>query len=70
MAGLAEAADTLESRTSVACTTSSEWLGEVGVAIHDFLKRERGRVPADVERHLARCLEEIGKVWPKLGRLD
>jgi hypothetical protein len=65
-AGLAEAADELEARTSAAFTTSSEYLGEVGLAIRQFLARERGRMPAAVERHLKDCLAEVRRVWPRL----
>jgi len=50
-----------------AAGTSSEWLGEVGLAIRPFRARERGRVPADVQRSLEHCLAEVRKVWPKLG---
>jgi hypothetical protein len=66
-AGLNEAADELESRTSAAFTTSSEWLGEVGLAIRQFRARERGRLPPAVQRSLDSCLAEVRKVWPRLG---
>ncbi len=66
-AGLSEAADELEARTSAAFTTSSEYLGEVGLAIRRFLARERGRVPAEVVRQLRDCLAAVRKAWPRLG---
>ncbi len=65
-AGLAGAADELEARTSAAFTTSSEYLGEVGLGIRRFLARERGRVPVAVERQLKDCLAEVRRVWPRL----
>lgn len=64
-AGLTEAASELEARVFAAYTTSSEWLGEVGTAIHEFLQRERGRIPTSVARLLDACLAEVGKVWPR-----
>jgi hypothetical protein len=66
-AGLTESATKLEERVSAACTTSSEWLGEVGEAILQFRAREGSRVPADVAELLDQCLREVGKVWPKYG---
>lgn len=65
-AGLDEAADALESRTTAAFTTSSEFLGEVGLAIRQFRKSARGRVPPVVDRALDECLREVRKVWPRL----
>jgi hypothetical protein len=67
-AGLADAADALEGRAFAAYATSSEWLGETGLAIHEFLGRARGKVPPSVIEHLNVCLGEVAKVWPKLGR--
>jgi len=65
-AGLGPAADELQERTSAAFTSSSEFLGEVGLAVERFLRRERGKVPADVERRLRMCLAEVRTVWPRL----
>ena len=69
-AGLAAAADELEARTSLAFTSSSEFLGEVGLAIRQFLARERGKVPVAVRQQLRDCLAEVGRVWPGLGEVD
>ncbi len=66
-AGLAESADELEARTSAAFTTSSEYLGEVGLAIRQFLAREGDRVPVAVQERLRDCLVEVRKVWPRLS---
>jgi hypothetical protein len=65
-AGLDEAADELEGRCFAAYTTSSEWLGEVGLAVVHFLSRERGQVPVTLERRLYDCLTEVQKVWPEI----
>jgi len=67
-AGLVESAGELEARAFAAYTTSSEWLGEVGVAIRRLLSRERARVPAEAAELLNECLAEVGKVWPNLRR--
>lgn len=64
-AGLTESATELEERSSIPCTTSSEWLGDVGDAILQFRSREGKRVPPDVARLLDECQKEIGKVWPQ-----
>jgi hypothetical protein len=64
-AGLTASADRLESRIDAACATSSEWLGEVGEGIVEFLAQERGRVPPAAAELLERCLQEVSKVWPK-----
>ncbi len=65
-AGLAEAADELDARTSAAFTSSSEFLGEVGLGIQRFLARERGKVPVAVRQQLEGCLAEVRRVWPGL----
>jgi hypothetical protein len=65
-AGLGPAADELQERTSAAFTSSSELLGEMGLAVEHFLRRERGKVPADVEEKLRACLAAVRRVWPRL----
>ena len=66
--GLNDAADELESRCFAAYTTSSEWLGEVGFAILEFVSRTRGQIPSECERELYDCLAEVRKVWPDVGK--
>ena len=67
VAGLRDAADELEARTRSAVTTSSEWLGEVGLAIRRFEEREHGRVPAVVQQRFDACKAVVGRTWPGLG---
>jgi hypothetical protein len=67
-AGLTESADRLDARVTAACATSSEWLGEVGEGIAEFLARERGHVPPAATELLEQCLREVAKVWPKYKR--
>lgn len=64
-AGLAEAATATQDRCFAACTTSSEWLGEVGDAVTALLREHGARMPAATREKLKRCLSEVGKVWPK-----
>ena len=64
-AGLTASAAELEERASAVCTTSSEFLAQVGGAILQFRSREGKRVPAEVADLLDECLREVGKVWPK-----
>jgi hypothetical protein len=54
-AGLADAADALESRAFAAFTTGSEAAGETG-----------SRLPPEAARLLDACQTEIAKVWPRL----
>ena len=65
-AGLAQAATELEARAFGAYTTSSEILGETGIAIGYFLKSQARSAPAGVVEKLTACLNEIRKVWPDL----
>ena len=65
-AGLADAADALESRAFAAFTTGSEAAGETGLAILEFRARAGPRLPDEVARLLDDCQTEIGKVWPRL----
>jgi len=63
-AGLDAAATELENRAFAAYASSSELLGEQGLAIRQFLKSGGAAVPAGVKANLDRCLKEIRKVWP------
>ena len=67
-AGLELPARELEATVFAAYTTSSEWLGEVGVAILQFVSRTRVQIPPECERELYDCLAEVRKVWPHVGR--
>jgi len=64
--GLEASARRLEERAFLACATSSEFLGQTGAAILEFLRSEGSAVPPGVALKLQRCLGEIRKVWPKL----
>ena len=64
-AGLEDSAAELEGRAFAAYTTSSEWLGEVGDAIHRFRARHGTRIPREAAALFDECLAEVAKVWPK-----
>ena len=63
-AGLEAAASKLEDKVFAAYTTSSELLGEHGLAIRHFLESGGAVVPVGVRANLDRCLAEIRKVRP------
>jgi hypothetical protein len=63
--GLEAAARDLEqSCFAVAFTSSTEMLGEHGLAIRRFLKATRGTLPRSTEAKLNACLKEMGLAWP------
>lgn len=64
-AGLQSQCDELESRVFACYTTSSEWLGECGLAITAFKSANRKTLARSTKRQLNTCLKEIGKVWPR-----
>ena len=60
-AGFAHAADALEERLNCAYTTSSEYLGEIGLAVRRFDKSvDRRRLPDEAQRLLSECRAELG----------
>jgi hypothetical protein len=64
-AGLEDAAAELERRAFAPYTTSSEFIGEVGLAIRRFLSREGARLPPEAMELLCECLRDVGQLWPK-----
>ncbi|MGQ0522399.1 MAG: hypothetical protein ACT4P8_01920 [Betaproteobacteria bacterium] len=64
-AGHTKAAEEAQSRCFAACTTSSEWLGEVGNAVSSLLQDHNVSLPETTRRKLRYCLDEVAKVWPK-----
>ena len=54
----------LESLKVVGWTSASEMIGEMGHAILD-LERD---LPDELKPLAARCLAEVRKVWPRIGR--
>lgn len=65
-AGLVDVALRLEERAFGSYTTSTELLGETGIAIKDFLKARGSAVPPSVAAKLNDCLAQVRKVWASL----
>jgi hypothetical protein len=61
-AELHDAAKVLEDWRSTAYTTSSEWLGELGLAIRKIQKQYK--IVKSINMDLKRLLREVHKVWP------
>ena len=64
--GLPDAADSLASIKAAAWTSSSEMLGELGKAVLR-IQAENAHASNDLQRTLARCIEEVRKVWPQIS---
>jgi len=61
--GFEPSASLLEDRAFAAYTTSSELLGESGLAIKEFLK-ENPRLSSSIRKKFEFCLLQIRKIWP------
>lgn len=62
--GLSDAADSLSRLKGAGWTTSSEMIGELGLAV--LMLQERPGLPAEVMRLARRCMSEVRKVWPSI----
>lgn len=65
-AGLESLANSMESRSFAAYTTSSELLGDTGQAIVEFLQAGNAKVPPTVAAKLKECLRQVQRVWPEI----
>ncbi len=64
-AGFGEDARSLqEIAFETAWTSSSEMVGEIGLAILRIQQRVGGRVPKEVAKSLEFCLRHVRQVWP------
>ena len=66
-AGLSALVEDLDARSTAAYTTSSELLGEIGLAIQQFLSVGNSSVPEPIVRKLQICLEQVRHVWPDIS---
>lgn len=57
-------AEALASLKVVGWTSASEMVGEMGQAILEL----QGEMPDELKPVAARCLAEVRKVWPRIGR--
>jgi hypothetical protein len=62
--GLSDAAGSLSRLKGAAWTTSSEMIGELGLAVLR-LQKQRGLSPELMEL-CRRCMSEVRKVWPSI----
>jgi hypothetical protein len=71
-AGFADEADRIAEAMSLPTTSSSELLGEIGVAIRSVQRHAGRNLPPEVRRRLARCLRGARSAWrgfvPPAGR--
>ena len=64
-AGFAAPAAAVRDRCFSGYTSSSEWLGEVGVSVTGLLAAYGPAIPKVTRDKLKACLNEVAKVWPK-----
>jgi hypothetical protein len=63
-AGNHDAAARLAAVQDSACTTGSEWLGELGTAVKAI--RNAGTLPAAFDKKLDLIMKEVRRVWRRL----
>lgn len=63
-AGFVAPVETARGKCFSAYTTSSEWLGEVGVSVTELLALCGASIPASTREKLNACLNKVAKVWP------
>jgi hypothetical protein len=66
LAGFGDLADLLQQTSSAAYTTSSEFFGETGQAIVEFLRAGGESVPPALVAKLTKCLQYVQGVWPSI----
>ena len=63
--GLSAAAESISSLMGSPWTSSSEMIGELGIAIL-IIQSENASVPKELRQVLSRCMREVKKVWPHI----
>lgn len=63
-AGLSESAERLRAAATFPATTSSEWLGELGLAVREV--QQKLRPPAAFGDALEKVMSAVHAAWPKL----
>lgn len=63
-AGMPEAAEALRAAATVACTTGSEWLGELGLAVREVQKKYRP--PSALQGELESVMSVVRVAWPQM----
>lgn len=65
--GFGPEAERLVAAVRTTGTSSSEIIGELGLAILRVLRDVGHLLPRDTKRQLNRCLKEIRRTWPQLA---
>ncbi len=65
--GFGPEAERLAAAAQTPSSSSSEILGELGLAILRVLRDVGHLLPRDAKRQLLRCLKEIRRTWPQLA---
>lgn len=63
-AGMPEASERLRAAATFPATTSSEWLGELGLAVREV--QQKHRPPAQIQDALESVMSAVHLAWPKL----
>lgn len=63
-AGMPEASERLRAAATFPATTSSEWLGELGLAVREVQQKHRPPVATQVA--LERVMSAVHLAWPKV----
>jgi hypothetical protein len=68
--GFGPEAERIVAAAQTPTTSSSEILGELGLAILRVLRDVGGMIPRRTRRHLQHCMKEIRKTWPDIALID
>ena len=63
--GLSSAADSISGLRKAAWPTSSEMMGELGIAVSK-IQAETPRPSRALQESLGRCMAEVRKIWPDM----
>lgn len=63
-AGLPEASERLRAAATASCTTGSEWLGELGLAVREV--QQKHCPPTAIQAELERVMCAVHVAWPNL----
>jgi len=63
-AGLTERAERLRVVATIAYTTGTEWLGDIGLAVRDVQKKHQ--VSPAIQDSLERVMSAVHVAWPQL----
>ncbi|HEV2350491.1 MAG TPA: hypothetical protein VG028_11670 [Terriglobia bacterium] len=64
IAGISEAAEHLHAAATLPCTTGSEWLGELGLAVREVQRKHTP--PAQFDDALDLVMSAVHVAWPQM----